>query len=134
MQIPAQIAFHGIDPSEAMEGRIQDKITKLERFFDRITTCRVTVERLHRSRSNLKAKDQPFHVSIVLEVPGEELVVRRDPKDPAVLKDHWDPQAALRDAFETMERRLKDYIERRYRDPRHAARGHTETVEPGIGE
>ena len=34
------------------------------------TSCRVTVERNHRSRSNLKASDQPFHVSIVLAVPG----------------------------------------------------------------
>src|SRR5579883_2319916 len=130
MQIPAQIAFHGIDPSDAMETRIRDRIAKLERFFDRITTCRVTVERHHRSRSNLKVKDQPFHVSIVLEVPGEELVVKRDPKDPAALKNHWDLQAALRDSFDTMERRLKDYIDRRYRDPRHEARSRAETTEP----
>ena len=120
MQIPVHIAFHGIDKSDAIESRIQQKVSKLEHFFDRITGCRVTVERHHKSRSELKVKDQPFHVSIVLEVPGEELVVKRDSKDPTILKAHEDLQIAVRDAFLTMERRLKDYVQRRWRDPRHA--------------
>ena len=75
MQTPVQIAFHGLDKSEAVEHRIQERVAKLEHFFDRITSCRVTVERHHKSRSNLKVNDQPFHVSIFLAVPGEELVV-----------------------------------------------------------
>ena len=119
MQIPVHIAFHGIDKSDAVENRIQSKVAKLEHYFDRITSCRVTVERHHRSRSNLKVNDQPFHISIVLGVPGEELIVRRDPKDKSVLKDHEDIQIALRDAFAVMERRLKEYVHRRFRDGRH---------------
>ena len=125
MQTPTQIAFHGIDKSEAVETRIRDKVAKLEHYFDRITSCRVTVERHHRSHSNLKVNDQPFHVSIVLGVPGEELVVKRDPKDPTDLKSHEDIQAALRDAFATMERRLKDYVQRRWREARHNAASET---------
>lgn len=121
MQIPAKIAFHGIDKSDAVEDRIREKVAKLEQFFDRITGCRVVVERHHRSHSNLNTKDQPFHISIILEVPGEELVVKRDPKDPAVLKDHEDVYIAIRDAFGVMERRLKDYVQRRWRDARHAS-------------
>ena len=114
MQIPVHIAFHGVDPSEAIEERIRDKVGKLERYFDRITSCRVTVERHHRCTGN----DQPFHIWIVLDVPGGELVVKRDPKDPAALKDHQDIQLAVRDAFFTMERQLKDYVSRRWRDVR----------------
>lgn len=121
MQVPVKIAFHGIDKSDAVEERIFEKVAKLEHFFDRITGCRVVVERHHRSHSNLNVKDQPFHISIVLEVPGEELVVKRDPKDPAVLKNHEDVYIALRDAFGVMERRLKDYVQRRFRDARHAS-------------
>ena len=86
-------------------------------FFDRITGCRVVVERHHRSRSNLTAKDQPFHVSIVVDVPGEELVVKRDPKDFSALKQHQDVNIAVRDAFATMQRRLKEYVARRWRNP-----------------
>src|ERR1700677_3215660 len=104
MQTPVHIAFHGLDKSDAVETRIQEKVAKLEQYFDRITTCRVTVEHLHRSRVEEKVKDQPFHISIFLGVPGDELVVRRDPKDPSSLKGHEDIQIALRDAFSTMER------------------------------
>ncbi len=121
MQIPVKIAFHGTDKSDAVEERIHERVAKLERYFDRITACRVVVERHHKSHSNLNAKDQPFHISIVLEVPGEELVVKRDPKDPTALKNHEDVYNAIRDAFGTMERRLKDYVQRRWRDARHAS-------------
>jgi ribosome-associated translation inhibitor RaiA len=121
MQTPVHIAFHGLDKSDAVETRIQEKVAKLEHYFDRITSCRVTVEHLHRSRVEEKVKDQPFHISIFLGVPGDELVVRRDPKDPSSLKGHEDIQIALRDAFATMERRLKDYVQRRWRKAHHGA-------------
>lgn len=120
MQIPIQITFHGIDKSDAVETRIREKVSKLEHFFDRITACRVVVERHHSSRTNLTTKNQPFHVSIILEVPGEELVVKRDPKDEDALKDHRDINIAVRDAFATMQRRLKEYVAKRWRDGRHS--------------
>lgn len=123
MQTPVQIAFHGIDKSEALEGRIRGKVEKLEQYFDRITSCRVTVERHHRSKTVENQKDQPFHVSIFLGVPGDELVVKRDPKDRGALKDHQDVQIAVRDAFESMERQLKEYVKRRFRDTRHGPNG-----------
>jgi putative sigma-54 modulation protein len=121
MQTPVQIAFHGIDKSDAVESRIREKVAKLEQYFDRITTCRVTVEQHHRSRSELTHKDEPFHVSIFLGVPGEDLIVKRDPKAADSLKDHKDVNIAVRDAFDTMERRLREYVRRRWRDVRHAA-------------
>jgi ribosomal subunit interface protein len=121
MQTPVQIAFHGIDTSDAVADRIREKVAKLEQYFDRITSCRVTVERHHRARVEMKVKDQPFHVSIFLGVPGDELVVRRDPKKPTSLKGHEDIQIAVRDAFDTMERRLKEYVRKRWQDVRHGA-------------
>lgn len=106
MQIPVQIAFHGIDKSDAVEKRIRERVDKLENYFDRITGCRVVVEAHHKSHSNLNTNAAPFHISIHLSVPGEDLVVRRDPKE---TKAHEDVLIAIRDSFETMERRLKDY-------------------------
>ena len=119
MQIPVQIIFHGIDKSDAVEDRIREKAAKLAHYFDRITSYRVTVERHHRSHSNLNAKDQPFHISIVLGVPGEELVVKRDPKKADSLKHHEDINVALRDAFDVLQRCLKEYVDRKWHDPRH---------------
>jgi len=109
MQIPLQITFHGIDHSDAVEERIREKTAKLEQIFDRITSCRVVVESHHRNTSNLHLKGQPFHIRIDLTVPGTELVVKRDPKDAHVNEDVF---VALRDAFDTMTRQLKDYVSR----------------------
>ena len=110
MQIPVQIAFHGIDKSDAVEERIRERVTKLEHFFDRITGCRVVVESHHKSHSNMNNKAAPFHISVHLSVPGEDLVVRRDPKE---TKLHEDIQVAIRDTFDAMERRVKDYAAKR---------------------
>ena len=113
MQVPVQISFHGLDTSEAVETRIREKVAKLEQFFDRITGCRVVVERHHKNSNHAGNVGQPYHISIIVDVPGDELVVKRDPKRDDGLKDHEDIQIALRDAFARMERQLKDYVRRR---------------------
>ncbi len=119
MQTPVQISFHGLDSSEAVENRIREKVAKLEQFFDRITSARVVIEHHHNS---VAVKDQPFHVQIFLEVPGEELVVTHDPKSDVALKDRQDINIALRDAFATMQRQLRDYVSRMRQDRHTAAR------------
>jgi ribosomal subunit interface protein len=107
MQNSVQISFHGIDHSDAVEARIREKVAKLEQFCDRITGCRVTVEMHHRNTSNLHHKGEPYHINIDISVPGDKIVVKRAPKDSHV---HEDITVALRDAFQTAERQLKDYV------------------------
>lgn len=109
MQIPIQITFHGIDKSDAVEGKIKERVDKLGKYSNRIIGCRVVVESHHKSHSNLNTNAAPFHVTIHLSVPGEDLVVRRDPKE---MRAHEDMQIALRDSFEAMERRLKGYTQK----------------------
>jgi len=106
MEHPIQISFHGLDKSDAVEAKIRERANKLEHYFDRIIGCRVVVETHHNSHSNLNTNAQPFHVSVHLSVPGDELVVRRDPKE---TREHEDIQIAIRDSFDIMERRLRDY-------------------------
>ena len=113
MQIPLQITFHGIDHSEAVEAKIREKVGKLEQFCDRITSCRVAIESHHRNTSNLHHKGEPFHIRIDVTVPGTELVVKRDPKDS---HDHEDVFIALRDAFQAMERQVKEFVARQRGD------------------
>ncbi len=109
MQIPLQITFHGIDHSDAVEERIREKAAKLEQICDRVISCRVVVDVLHKNSGNMHRKGEPFHITIDVTVPGAELVVKRDPKDAHVNEDI---QIALRDAFDSMERQLKDYVTR----------------------
>lgn len=117
MQNPLQITFHGIDHSEAVETRVREKVAKLEQFFDRITSCRVTIESNHKNSSNLHHKGDAFHVRIDLTVPGSELVVKRDSDE------HEDVYAALKGAFQAMERQLKEYVARSRGDVKARANG-----------
>lgn len=112
MQVPVQVAFHGLDHSDAVEERVHEKVAKLEQFCTDIVSCRVTITVHHKNTSNEHRKGEPYHVAITLKVPGDDLVVKRSPKEDD-LHDHEDVGIALRDAFDAMERQLKDFVERR---------------------
>lgn len=122
MQNPVQVTFHGLDPSAAIEERVREKVAKLEQFCSDITTCRVTIELHHRNTSPEHRKGEPYHVNIVVLVPGDELVVNSDPKGEAV-HAHEDIGVALRDAFQAMERQVKEYAQRRRGDVKRSAEG-----------
>ena len=74
MQLPLQVTFRHMDPSPALEARIRQRAEDFERFYDRITSCRVVVEQVNRrhQQGNL------FEVKIDLTIPGNELVVGRE--------------------------------------------------------
>ena len=76
MQVPLQITFRHMDSSDAVAARIHQRAEELERFFDRIISCRVVVECQHprHQQGNL------FRVRVDLKVPGNEIVVGRDPE------------------------------------------------------
>jgi len=97
MQTPLQISLHGIAHSEALYNAIRDRAGKLERYYDRIVSCRVVLELAGRH----KRKGKAFAVRIDLKVPGGELAVTREHDE--------DLQVALRDAFDAARRQLEDY-------------------------
>lgn len=105
MQIPVQIVFRGMKPSPAVETNIRAHVDKLERFFDRIMSCRIVVEQGHRHGH----KGNLFHVRIDLKVPNGELVASRDP---AEHQAHQDVYVSIRDAFDAIQRQLEDFARR----------------------
>jgi cold shock CspA family protein len=122
MQIPVTIAFDGVPESDAVQQAVWRRAAELEHFFDRITSCRVTIARPeHRSH-----KGDLFSVRIDLTVPGEEIVVNREGRyDHA----HEDVYVAMRDAFDAARRRLEDYVRRmRGLVKSHAERAHGRVV------
>jgi len=102
MQSPAEIVFRDMPRSDALEQNITDRIAKLEKKFDHITSCNVVIEESH----NHKHQGKLFHVRINLHVPEKELVVSREKHDKQA---HEDPYVAVRDAFNAMQRQLDDY-------------------------
>lgn len=106
MLIPLQITYRGMEQSEALSAIIHTKVRKLERFFKHISGCRVLVEQPHHHRRS----GEHFHVRIDLTVPGDELVVEREP---ALRSRHEDAYVAVTDAFSAARRELQDYARRR---------------------
>ena len=114
MQTALQVRFHGTDPSAAMEFTIREHVQKLEQFYDGLIGCQVSLE----SRHQHHRQGNLFTVHIRLIVPGEELVVTRNPElDPR----HEDPYVAVSDAFRAARRQLEEYAGKR-RGKRHQAK------------
>ena len=80
--------------------------SRLERFFDRITSARVVVGRpQHRHH-----KGDTYSVRIHLRSRGENIVVSRDP---GATGRHEDAHVTIRDAFDAAGRQLQDFVRRR---------------------
>lgn len=110
MKLPLQIVFRDLDRSDAVEAEIREKAEKLDQFFERIMSCRVTVGFIQKH----KHQGKQFNVRVDLTVPGSEIVVNRDRSE--------DVYVAIRDAFDHAKRRLEDYSRR--------MRGDIKTHEP----
>ena len=102
MKIPLQITFQDIEPSEAVESKIRDAAAKLEKFYPDIMSGRAVVY----SPQKRQRTGKHYHVRLDISVPGKELVVNREPGDRDA---HFDIFVAVRDAFNAMERMLRDY-------------------------
>ena len=75
-----------------------------------MTSCHVIIEAPHRHRH----VGNPFQVKIIVNLPpGHELVVKRDSAEGS--REEKLPEV-LRKAFATMERRIKEMVEKRRGD------------------
>lgn len=104
-QVPLKITFRDMDHSDAIEEHVRRRAAKLETFYDRITGCRVALEMPVRRHRHGKR----YQVRIDLAVPGDELVVTRNP--PQNLQ-HEDLHATVEEAFDDAERLLEDHVRR----------------------
>jgi ribosomal subunit interface protein len=106
MEHPIQITSRGFELTEALERAVDERARKLGLFFDKIESCRVVVEAPHHHHQ----KGNLYHIHVRLTVPGEEIVVTREPPDHV---QHEDLYLAINDAFKEMTRKLEDYVRRR---------------------
>ena len=102
MNLPLQITYRNMEPTEHIENAIRARVAKLEEIAPRITSCRVMVEQPHRSHN----KGDHFHVRIDLTLPGAEIVADRDPTKHQA---HSDFDVALRDAFRAARREYESF-------------------------
>lgn len=123
MELPVQVTFRNIDHSDALQDEVRRRAAKLDTYYDRITACRVSIERPRHQKGGAR-----FHVRIDLTVPGEEIVISHDsPTLHGHLQDIEAPKrakatevgaaqkyghVAVREAFDAARRRLQDYARR----------------------
>src|SRR4029077_21282063 len=100
MQVPLEISTRLIELDPVLEAELRRRAAKLERFYDRITSCRIAVER----PSNHHQEGGPYRVRVDITVPGSELVANKEAED---------LNTAVRDAFNAAERQIDDFSRRR---------------------
>lgn len=105
MEVPPEVSFRNVEPSDEIKARIHEEIAKLEELYDRIIACRVMVEVPHRRHES----GNLYHVRIGLSIPQHELVVSRDPPQNEAREKLV---TAIDEAFSDMQRRLKRQVER----------------------
>lgn len=105
MDQPLEIAFHNLQPSPSVEAELRQRVDKLERRFGRLIGCRVSVEKLH----NQHRTGNLFEVHVSLTVPGQELVVSRQPHKAKERYANPDIRTSIRDAFDAAERQLEAF-------------------------
>jgi ribosome-associated translation inhibitor RaiA/cold shock CspA family protein len=98
MQVPPEIAFRNITPTDDIKARIHEGIAGLEEVYDRITSCRVMVE-----ETNPRSSGKLHHVRVDITIPGGELIINRNP--PVHPTSHDLPQA-IGEAFDKARRQL----------------------------
>ncbi|MHC4947405.1 MAG: HPF/RaiA family ribosome-associated protein [Planctomycetota bacterium] len=106
MQRPVQVTFRNMTVSDALEAACWAEADKLEQYFNRITGCRIVVDRSHQRHR----KGNLFEIRIDLSLPGDHVIVNRQPPAHQTDEDVW---VAVREAFDTARRRLEDYARKR---------------------
>ncbi len=101
MQVPLQISFHNMASSEAIEARVRERAARLERFFDGIISCRVTVEAPHKQPHR-----STVGITIDIAVAGKEIVVKREQRHHETRDDAYQ---VIGVAFDAAERQLEEH-------------------------
>ena len=110
MQLPLEISYRGVEKSEEIDNLIRTKAARLDRFCDHISRCDVAVEKPNQSQR----EGNPFRVRVDVTVPpGHELVADEKPTEHEM---HEPLTKIINDAFKTMERQLKDLVEKQRRE------------------
>lgn len=100
MKSNADVVYRDLDASPALNDIIYKKMAKLNRFTDSILHSRVVLDAPHKH----KHKGKMFRASIEVGMKGSPITVSHD--DPSV-------HIAVRDAFATLERKLKEETARK---------------------
>ena len=120
MRVTPEISYRGIAKTDALESLINEKIEKLEKFYHTISSCRVSIEKIHDHPDG----GSPYKVRLDITVPeSREIVVNKSPDDGV---QYTPLETVIRDAFDIANRQLKEMNEQQH--------NHMKTHVPGKRE
>jgi len=102
MTITTKVTFDGVDPSPALSAEIERHASKLMRFVPDLLACEVTVSR---SESSHKQGNR-YLVRTRGKLRDGWLEAGRTPEPD---RSHSDPNIAVRDSFDALQRQLEDH-------------------------
>lgn len=100
MQVPPEIAFRNLEPTDDLKELILEGIEDLEKLYPDLISCRTVVT----DDTPGQERGKNIRVRIELSIPGHRLVVEEDNNHPEVDRG---VSRTLRDALKTAEKRLK---------------------------
>ncbi len=116
MQVPAEITFKNYEPSELVRAEIAKQTGKLEKFSNRLTSCRVILQ----APQTRHRKGEPFKLNLEVAMPQhKDIIVTRSHGD---VSEHEHVLVAIRDAFDAAGRQIEDAM----RDLRDETKVHIE--------
>jgi cold shock CspA family protein len=102
MQMPLEIAFRNCRPSDDIKAEIEKEAKRLDKFFGRITSCRVTVI----GPNSHHRHGIPFKIDLRITMPGrKEIVISNAHND---VKEHEYLTVAIKDAFSAAQRKIEE--------------------------
>lgn len=114
MKVPAEITYRDVDKSPAIENLVQEKIAKLERVCNYISSCRIAIEKAQDRPSS----GSPYRVRVDVTVPpGHEVVGDAHPGEE---NQYVELDTVIRDAFSRVERQIKELVAQQRESDRQA--------------
>lgn len=105
MESLPRISYRGMEASDALSALVDHHIEELERHYPDVTECRVVIEQPHHHRTH----GNRWQVKVTVVVPGHVFTVTHaDERD----ERHESPQNTVRDAFQAVQRQLRDRLGR----------------------
>ena len=109
MEVETEITFHNMRSSDAVKAEILKRIAKLEKFYGRLISCRVSVE----ARTKQHRTGNVYEVHIEMKAPGGSLVVSREPHHVKERRAHSNVRTSIVEAFNAAEAQLRSFGKKR---------------------
>lgn len=118
---PLEIEFHNVKPTDSLESRVRQELAELEKYYNRLLSCRVDIEapeHEHRGAVSKVRIDFGLLPEDVDQNEFPELAGKPNIEHMEVKAEHKDPAMAVHAAFNEAHHRLKDILTAHLTEPR----------------